>query len=1207
MRHFNTNIILPFIATFISWQIFSITPHAQAEDMIRLPEPGAMVTSSQEFTPVLLKGVKIHPENPLKFDFILDTGHSGLEIESESLSQESVKLIKYFLASLTVPARDLWVNLSPYEKDKIIPEKFGETEMGRDLLAQDYLLKQLTASLINPDERLGEEFWDRVYRKAYQEYGTTEIPINTFNKVWIVPDKAVVYENGDVAFIAESRLKVMLEQDYLALRENLHNAALGTDRLEIREVEKISDVSTTIVREIIIPEIEKEVNEGENFANLRQVYCSMILAAWFKRNLKQTLLADIYVDGNKTRGIDVDDKAIKEKIYQQYLEALKVGVFNYIREDYDPYIDESIPRKYFSGGFEGEVIERILVQEKVSQVRLIDVTKAQTAGQLASVSAGMDIVKRMENLIRILQAFAQSEDINQLEGDETEDDVMIALIEWLKAKNDRPTTWVREAAPDDEGNIVITLSDKFRKSSLGQAVVKYVFDGDGVKAINFKGKDGQWRIVGFEGELAGQIAIEKEEIRLRKQGVHWIVAYNQARRGGPEIDRNEAKKFSAGRDDAIVSASALPKLQGTNNVDIRDTRGRQLKDIKAVALDWDDTIIKSEYNTVDRFWKTLQLKALMRIWYGKEMGDATQEAEGNTFIDRAIGKTDREFFQSAIEKYEGRNLSGRTVDQLVAETQREQRKRIPAMLEEWRKHPDEVFIPGVLEFIRGLHARGIPIYIISANPFLNQFNYPDAVGLTPYIKNIYDSSMTEFVHQDGRKTPLAQYDKAQVVTLLNQEIAGLTGDLLVVGDGTKEALAARDNGIPFMAVAHSSEHVKRFGDLGSQMILSGPAFFTDLEVSKEDATLPAGLRNDEVINTFLRESGDHVDYLQNVFSNKVRTPLLEYRDKLDRLRIEVKDFGEIVTEADHASQRNLLQAIWVRWPDHRVIAEEVLTEEFRKKNEKNKNSPFVWVIDPLDGTNEFRDGSQEYGVPAVLFYKGQPVMGIFIAPGYKDKEGTVITAVIGKGVFVNGARVRLPLVASENNAVAYQELPEHEMSHVLPADRYKALSKGYARVKTKPTSTSLDIARILLGEARVFNHPWVKVWDSVLAAFVEIAGGSAVYLDGSNVYPIAPNVMDHESHRLPQPIIVADTRDRALETAKILAGAPGGIDLNPELLDMETRGIGIDFEIPYDAENLMSIPIDGLTPVIFQITPLDFPLIFGESEESEESLQLSSS
>ena len=126
-------------------------------------------------------------------------------------------LIKYFLASLTVPEKDLWVNLSPYEKDRMIAPNLGQTTMGRDMLAQDYILKQLTASLIYPEKHLGKTFWDEVYAKARQMYGTTQVPMNTFNKVWIVADKADVFERGNVAYIVGAHLKVMLEEDYLAL------------------------------------------------------------------------------------------------------------------------------------------------------------------------------------------------------------------------------------------------------------------------------------------------------------------------------------------------------------------------------------------------------------------------------------------------------------------------------------------------------------------------------------------------------------------------------------------------------------------------------------------------------------------------------------------------------------------------------------------------------------------------------------------------------------------------------------------------------------------------------------------------------------------------------------------------------------------------------------------------------------------------------
>ena len=113
--------------------------------LLNLSAPGTLVGVSPAFQPAIIKGINIHLDNPLKFDFIIDRGDTYLS--DEEFRQESSKLVKYFLASLTIPEKDMWVNLSPYEKDRIIPSEFGKTEMGRDLLAQDYMLKQLSSSL----------------------------------------------------------------------------------------------------------------------------------------------------------------------------------------------------------------------------------------------------------------------------------------------------------------------------------------------------------------------------------------------------------------------------------------------------------------------------------------------------------------------------------------------------------------------------------------------------------------------------------------------------------------------------------------------------------------------------------------------------------------------------------------------------------------------------------------------------------------------------------------------------------------------------------------------------------------------------------------------------------------------------------------------------------------------------------------------------
>jgi len=335
-----TNLVV--ISFFVLYTLGPL-PSAHA-DILNLPTPGAMVNVSPIFDPALIKGLTVHRDNPFLFDFIVDPADSHLS--GQALKDESDRMIKYFFAALTIPDKDIWVNLSPYEKDRMIPQSLGETAMGRDLLAQDYMLKQLTASLIYPQSALGKTFWDHVYAKAKEKYGSTQIPVNTFNKVWIVPQEARIYEHGQTAFILSAHLKVMLEEDYLSLTK--HNAIASVSAAAQNDTHAIG---SQVIRQIVLPEIEREVNNDKNFATLRQIFYAQTLAVWFKGNLKEALLNRVYANKSTVKGIDQNDEATNEAIFHQYLSAYKKGVFNFIKEDIDPVTNETLPRKYFSGGY----------------------------------------------------------------------------------------------------------------------------------------------------------------------------------------------------------------------------------------------------------------------------------------------------------------------------------------------------------------------------------------------------------------------------------------------------------------------------------------------------------------------------------------------------------------------------------------------------------------------------------------------------------------------------------------------------------------------------------------------------------------------------------------------------------------------------------------------------------------------------------------
>jgi hypothetical protein len=342
-----------------------------------------MVALSGVFTPAHLKGMIIDPADPFKFGFLILRGDGQLSGEQKQAEYQS--LVKYFLAALAVPDTDQWVNLSPYEKERIIPEVFGLTEMGRDLLAQDYLLKQVASSLTDPDSDSGKKFWARVYEEAYKRFGTTDIPADTFNKVWVVPDNALVYEKNNTVYVLESRLKVMIDDDYVAMSHNVSSAAseaIGEAPRTIRR-SPTQELAQQALKEVIIPLIEKEVNTARNFAPLRQVYSGMLLATWYKRALKESILSRLYADQGKVKGIDQDPKS-NLAIYNEYVTAFRRGVFNMIREDVDIYSNEIIPRKYFSGGFRSYDAAEI-VRATDAVVAEKDYAQAQSRLDLAQV------------------------------------------------------------------------------------------------------------------------------------------------------------------------------------------------------------------------------------------------------------------------------------------------------------------------------------------------------------------------------------------------------------------------------------------------------------------------------------------------------------------------------------------------------------------------------------------------------------------------------------------------------------------------------------------------------------------------------------------------------------------------------------------------------------------------------------------------------
>ena len=173
------------------------------------------------FRPLSLRYFSYEPSAD-SFKILLDKGDQK-NLSDIKIKDEADKLLTYFKIGLTLPNEKFWVNLRPDAADQIIDPELEKTDLGKVFLEADLQLKKDTSSLTSPQSKEGKAYWDKLYKKAGELFGTENITIPTITRPWIVPGEIIVRESKDSgstslttsAYIYKAVLKVMLEEDYL--------------------------------------------------------------------------------------------------------------------------------------------------------------------------------------------------------------------------------------------------------------------------------------------------------------------------------------------------------------------------------------------------------------------------------------------------------------------------------------------------------------------------------------------------------------------------------------------------------------------------------------------------------------------------------------------------------------------------------------------------------------------------------------------------------------------------------------------------------------------------------------------------------------------------------------------------------------------------------------------------------------------------------
>jgi len=282
------------------------------------------------------------------FRILLDKGDTK-DIKDNQLKEQAKELMDYFLIGVTLPNDAFWVNLRPDSPDNIIDPELEQTGLGKILLESDLQLKKDTASMTSPQTPEGKAYWNKLYQKAGELFGTENITIPTLTRPWIVPGEIIVRESGTSAYIYKATLKVMLEEDYL---KSSQLSAVGYQQYAFNDprLKELNQYSTQLIKELIIPKLTQEVNSNQRYAKLRQVYYSLVLSRWFKMRFagKSGQYADL-IDRHDLTNLTAQEPYDKLTYFKQYQESFAQGEYNLKEPVYTTY-GQSI-RSYMSGGF----------------------------------------------------------------------------------------------------------------------------------------------------------------------------------------------------------------------------------------------------------------------------------------------------------------------------------------------------------------------------------------------------------------------------------------------------------------------------------------------------------------------------------------------------------------------------------------------------------------------------------------------------------------------------------------------------------------------------------------------------------------------------------------------------------------------------------------------------------------------------------------
>jgi myo-inositol-1(or 4)-monophosphatase len=203
---------------------------------------------------------------------------------------------------------------------------------------------------------------------------------------------------------------------------------------------------------------------------------------------------------------------------------------------------------------------------------------------------------------------------------------------------------------------------------------------------------------------------------------------------------------------------------------------------------------------------------------------------------------------------------------------------------------------------------------------------------------------------------------------------------------------------------------------------------------------------------------------------------------LDLLKVNTKSPNDFVTEVDHKAEAIIIETLLGAYPGHGILAEE------SGRAHGAKDSEFVWIIDPLDGTTNFIHGFPVYSVSIALAFRGQVQQAVVYDPTRND----LYFASKGRGAFLNDRRLRVSKRIRLAECLIGTGFPFRKGDNFKRyMQMFEVVMQSCAGLR-RPGSAALDLCYVAAGYTDGFFETGLSPWDIAAGSLMVTEAGGLI-------------------------------------------------------------------------------------------------------------------